>query len=113
MLGKETILNYDSKYEASPSEAWDQHCLKYFNAIGAEKALVWFIGIRLYTLLFKKKPFEGSSSISGELDLSGCSCAELQDFLTKCLNKDPVKRLSLDEVIRFFEILISSDEVFY
>lgn len=64
-------------------------------------AEVWSMGILLYTMIFKKSPFSSAEAIlHTHLDLPHEDLPGAYDLLRKMLQKNPLKRIRLEEIIR-------------
>lgn len=65
------------------------------------EAEVWSLGVLLYTMVFRKSPFNSSEAIlNSPLVLpSAEDNSGLYDLLRKMLQKNPLKRIRLDEIV--------------
>jgi serine/threonine protein kinase len=81
---------------------------------------VWAIGIMLYYMLFNEFPFNGKEkddikeAIKNKplkFDKYAAVTPELVDFLTKCLNKNPAKRILTKDMLIHPWMLLSDDEL--
>lgn len=62
-------------------------------------AEVWSLGVLLYTMIFKKSPFNNTDAILHmQLDLPHEDHPGIYDLLRKMLHKNPQKRIRLDEI---------------
>lgn len=72
-----------------------------FKRFTANGITVWTIGIILYCLIYKKKPFDSVHSILyHKLSFSPSTKVSLETlvFLDWCLNKNPKKRMTVEEM---------------
>ena len=78
------------------------------NSVAAPSMDVWAIGIMMYSLLFKKLPFNGDTKdeikkkITTEepyLPRSIPVTAACKDFMQKCLQKDPDQRITVEGML--------------
>lgn len=96
-----------AKSAGSPAFMPPELCVPKHGHVSGRAADIWSMGCTLFCLLFGRIPFEKHGMIElyqairldepGFEDADGCS-DELKALLMKLLEKDPTKRVTLDEL---------------
>ena len=80
-------------------------CVAKHGHVSGRAADIWSMGCTLYCLLFGKIPFEKTGMIelyqairTDELHFDGDCNPELQELLRSLMEKDPQKRITMEEI---------------
>lgn len=102
-----------AKSAGSPAFLPPELCISKHGDISGRAADIWSMGVSLYCLRFGRIPFERSSvlelyeAISREpLKLEGCDDPQFQNLLHQMLEKDPSKRITMEELRVSLQMLV-------
>ncbi|ORY16150.1 calmodulin dependent protein kinase [Clohesyomyces aquaticus] len=104
MFGKESEME-TAKSAGSPAFMPPELCVAKHGQVSGKAADIWSMGVTLYCLLFGRIPFEKTGMLElyhsirndkPEVDFE--SNEDLKDLLLRLLEKDPNKRIKMDEL---------------
>lgn len=94
-----------AKSAGSPAFMPPELCVAKHGEVSGRKADIWSMGVTLYCLKFGQIPFEKDAIMdlydsirNSNLQIRGKVDDDLKDLLTRLLEKDPEKRISMDEI---------------
>lgn len=94
-----------AKSAGSPAFMPPELCVAKHGHVSGRAADIWSMGVTLYCLRFGRIPFERTGMLelyeairADGVDLGGDCSTELQDLLIRILEKNPEKRITLDEI---------------
>jgi calcium/calmodulin-dependent protein kinase kinase 2 len=108
-FGVSEMFNKDSnmttaKSAGSPAFLPPELCVARHGEVSGRAVDVWSMGVTLYCLAFGRIPFEKNGMVelydaikSEDPDVPDCD-SHLKDLLVKLLEKDPAKRIELDDI---------------
>jgi [calcium/calmodulin-dependent protein kinase] kinase len=94
-----------AKSAGSPAFMPPELCVAKHGEVSGRAADIWSMGVTLYCMLFGKIPFEKHGML--ELyqairedgpEMDGDIAPELRDLLEKLLHKDPLQRITMDQL---------------
>jgi calcium/calmodulin-dependent protein kinase kinase 2 len=104
MFEKNSEMN-TSKSAGSPAFMPPELCVAKHGEVSGRAVDIWSTGVTLYCLAFGRIPFEKASILdlyeaikNDEVQFPEDCNPELKDLLVRLLDKDPTKRIELDEV---------------
>jgi [calcium/calmodulin-dependent protein kinase] kinase len=94
-----------AKSAGSPAFMPPELCVAKHGQVSGRAADIWSMGCTLYCLLFGRIPFEKHGMIElyqairlDEIEVDDSINDELKELLLRLLEKDPKKRITLDEI---------------
>ena len=103
MFEKESEMQ-TAKSAGSPAFMPPELCVAKHGQVSGRAADIWSMGVTLYCLRFGRIPFEKTGvlelydSIRNDgVEIGDCD-GDLKDLLTKLLEKDPQKRIKMEEI---------------
>jgi [calcium/calmodulin-dependent protein kinase] kinase len=94
-----------AKSAGSPAFMPPELCVPKHGTVSGRAADVWSMGCTLYCLLFGRIPFEKHGMIElyqairgDEVEFEDPCSADLKELLQRLLEKDPQKRITIDEL---------------
>ena len=94
-----------AKSAGSPAFMPPELCVAKHGHVSGRAADIWSMGCTLYCLIFGRIPFEKHGMIelyeairSDPLEFDSPCSEELRDLLTRLLEKDPKKRIKMEEL---------------
>jgi [calcium/calmodulin-dependent protein kinase] kinase len=94
-----------AKSAGSPAFMPPELCVAKHGQVSGRAADIWSMGCTLYCLLFGRIPFEKHGMIElyqairlDEIEIDESCNDELRELLLRLLEKDPKKRITLDEI---------------
>ena len=104
MFEKESEMQ-TAKSAGSPAFMPPELCVAKHGQVSGRAADIWSMGVTLYCLRFGRIPFEKTGvlelydSIRNDgVEIGGDCDEDLKDLLTKLLEKDPQKRIRMEEL---------------
>ncbi|OCK82711.1 Pkinase-domain-containing protein [Lepidopterella palustris CBS 459.81] len=104
MFEKESEMQ-TAKSAGSPAFMPPELCVAKHGQVSGRAADIWSMGVTLYCLRFGKIPFEKTGMLelydsirNDNVDLEGDCDEDLKDILGKLLEKDPAKRIKMEEI---------------
>lgn len=104
MFEKESEMQ-TAKSAGSPAFMPPELCVAKHGQVSGRAADIWSMGVTLYCLRFGRIPFEkkGVLELYGSIrndgvEIGGDCDGDLKDLLTKLLEKDPQKRIKMEEI---------------
>ena len=104
MFEKESEMQ-TAKSAGSPAFMPPELCVAKHGQVSGRAADIWSMGVTLYCLRFGRIPFEKTGvlelydSIRNDgVEIGGDCDGDLKDLLTKLLEKDPQKRIKMEEM---------------
>ena len=104
MFEKESEMQ-TAKSAGSPAFMPPELCVAKHGQVSGRAADIWSMGVTLYCLRFGRIPFEKTGvlelydSIRNDgVEIGGDCDGDLKDLLTKLLEKDPQKRIKMEEI---------------
>lgn len=99
-----------AKSAGSPAFLPPELCVVRHGDVSGRSADIWSMGISLYCLRFGHIPFENTGILelyeaikNDEVDCTGVDDPNFVDLIRRILEKDPSKRITMDELrVRFF-----------
>lgn len=115
MFEKENTEMKTAKSAGSPAFLPPELCVMKHGDVSGKAADIWSMGVSLYCLRYGRIPFERSGVLelyeairSEELCLDTSHEPEFCDLLMRLLEKDPKKRITMDEIrVGFPSVFIS------
>jgi [calcium/calmodulin-dependent protein kinase] kinase len=94
-----------AKSAGSPAFMPPELCVAKHGQVSGKAADIWSMGCTLYCLLFGRIPFEKHGMLelyqavrSDEVEFEEECNSELKDLILKLLEKDPEKRITMDQI---------------
>jgi calcium/calmodulin-dependent protein kinase kinase 2 len=94
-----------AKSAGSPAFMPPELCVARHGNVSGKAADIWSMGVTLYCYRFGRIPFEKTGMLElydsireDTVDLADDCSEELRDLLSKLLEKDPTKRIKMDEI---------------
>jgi calcium/calmodulin-dependent protein kinase kinase 2 len=94
-----------AKSAGSPAFMPPELCVAKHGHVSGRAADIWSMGVTLYCLRFGRIPFEKTGMLelyesirSDSVDLQGDCSEDLKDLLFRILEKDPEKRIKMDDI---------------
>lgn len=94
-----------AKSAGSPAFMPPELCVAKHGHVSGRAADIWSMGCTMYCLLFGRIPFERTGMIelyesirSDPLEFEGECSDDLKDLLQRLMEKDPEKRITMDEI---------------
>ena len=104
MFEKDADMN-TAKSAGSPAFMPPELCVAKHGQVSGKAADIWSMGVTLYCLRFGRIPFEKSNMLdlyesirSDPLDVEGEQDRDFRDLISRLLEKDPAKRITMDEI---------------
>lgn len=104
MFEKESAMQ-TAKSAGSPAFMPPELCVAKHGEVSGRKADIWSMGVTLYCLKFGQIPFEKDAMLelyesirSDALHIPDGITDDFRDLLARTLEKDPEKRISMDEM---------------
>lgn len=104
MFEKDSDMN-TAKSAGSPAFMPPELCVAKHGEVSGRAADIWSMGVTLYCLCYGRIPFEKTGMIelydsikNDEFSLGGDCTDAFKDLMTRILEKDPVKRITMDEL---------------
>lgn len=105
MFEKENTEMLTAKSAGSPAFLPPELCVGKHGDISGKAADIWSMGVSLYCLRYGRIPFERNGVLelyeairNDPLDLDTSHEPEFSDLITKILEKDPKKRIKMDDI---------------
>ena len=94
-----------AKSAGSPAFMPPELCVPKHGHVSGKAADIWSMGVTLYCLLFGRIPFEKHGMIEmyqaireDKIEIDAECGDDVRDLLSKLLEKDPDKRITMDEI---------------
>jgi [calcium/calmodulin-dependent protein kinase] kinase len=104
MFEKESDMK-TAKSAGSPAFMPPELCVAKHGHVSGKAADIWSMGVTLYCLRFGKIPFEKTGILelydsirNDNMEVEGGCNDDLKDLLEKLLEKDPLKRIRMEDL---------------
>ena len=103
MFSKDSEMT-TAKSAGSPAFMPPELCVTKHGEISGRAADIWSMGVTLFCLAFGKIPFQETNMLglfeaikNNPVEMPECN-PDLKDLLSRILEKDPMKRIDMDEI---------------